>query len=991
MNTILEQINSSGQVFVEFALPMLVQSSVLIVILLLADFLLSKRVRAVFRYWMWMLVLVKLVLPSTLSSPVSVGYLFGGRLGEVNVSSMSTTREIIDVPQAQSSSEIRESEIIGTRGGTSIVPPIAVTELAAAEEAKPVSDSMAALSWQGIIFLVWFIVVACMLLLLLQRIIFVCGLVAQAKKASGMMGDALEFCRRRMGIRSQVCLKVSVNTSSPAVCGLFRPVILVPENLGESLGSNGLRTVLLHELAHIKRGDLWANLVQTILQIVYFYNPLAWLANAMIRRVREQAVDEAVQVAMGERACQYPETLLNVAKLAFGRPALSLRLIGVVESKSALTGRIKRMLNRPIPKSAKLGVVGLVAVFIIGAVLLPMAKAERFTGRAKEIMSLADKEARRLNHEYIGTEHILLAIARDDSSLGAVILKNLGLEIEVLRAEVEKLVKSGPSVVTKKRLPQTPRAIKVLKYAEEEAKELEHDYVGAEHILLGLAREREGIAAQVLTNLGLSYEDIHREVLKLVQSGAKIDVKKQGYRNTSEGAKTGSKNKVHVIKFGPKGSFKPRTAKELLDAFNKQVKFRVNTHHFRTAVEGNKLMGYILTDSRAEQKAIKLILDKSSKLEFIIAKSVMEDELAEHYAMGQQANKGGLQDLINSARSDGIVRIPNGVYTEPIEVTKSLKLVGESRDGCFFEVTANKPAILIDTKGKGRVSLENITVKWQLSTSGKDIEYPFAVGVKDSRAEIKNCSFVPLGNFKRCPSAIRAVGFSNLTIDSCRFDGFEYVICYGEGSEGTVQDSLIKDCGHQGIILYSDANAKILRNVVTGSRYHAVRSTGGTLELRDNLLINNANRGVYLGNKSARGTISNNIIMGNGTGISGFGQSKVKIENNLILDSSYAGIGMRSSCSLLIRNNIFQGNERGWIMFEEEGRGGNTVYKNTFWKNKVDDENFKKTADSIIAEPVFVDAANGDFSLKPGPVQENEQGLSNPEILKTLWKRWKEL
>jgi hypothetical protein len=213
-------------------------------------------------------------------------------------------------------------------------------------------------------------------LLLLQRAIFVTGLVAQAQNPTQLMSDAFQFCCGQMGAKGKVGLKVSANTASPAVCGLFRPVILVPENLAPTLGSSHLRPVLMHELAHIKRGDLWINLVQTILQIIYFYNPLLWLANAVIRRIREQAVDEAVLVAMGANAPQYPQTLVDVAKLAFNRPVLSLRLIGVVESKSALKGRIERMLNRPIPKTAKLGILGLIALLIFAAVFLPMAKAK---------------------------------------------------------------------------------------------------------------------------------------------------------------------------------------------------------------------------------------------------------------------------------------------------------------------------------------------------------------------------------------------------------------------------------------------------------------------------------------------------------------------------------------------------------------------------------------------------------------------------------------
>ena len=143
-----------------------------------------------------------------------------------------------------------------------------------------------------------------------------------------------------------------------------------------------------------------------------------------------------------------------------------------------------------------------------------------------------------------------------------------------------------------------------------------------------------------------------------------------------------------------------------------------------------------------------------------------------------------------------------------------------------------------------------------------------------------------------------------------------------------------------------------------------------------------------MGNRSARGSIINNVIIRNGTGISGFASSKLNIANNVLMDSSFAGLDMRQSCSFSIRDNIFQGNEKGWIMFEEGGRGGNTSYRNTFWKNKVDAENFSKTANSVLSDPGFTSPANGDFSLKPGPALENKQGLINPEIFKTLWKRW---
>ncbi len=144
---------------------------------------------------------------------------------------------------------------------------------------------------------------------------------------------------------------------------------------------------------------------------------------------------------------------------------------------------------------------------------------ERFTDRARKVMALANQEAQRFNHEYIGTEHILLGLVKEGSGVGATVLKNLDVDIKKLRLEVEKLVKSGPDMVTMGKLPQTPRAKKVIEYAIEEARSLNHNYVGTEHILLGLLRESEGIAAQVLMNLGLKLEDVRQEVLNLLGAG----------------------------------------------------------------------------------------------------------------------------------------------------------------------------------------------------------------------------------------------------------------------------------------------------------------------------------------------------------------------------------------------------------------------------------------------------------------------------------------
>src|SRR5687768_9155279 len=144
---------------------------------------------------------------------------------------------------------------------------------------------------------------------------------------------------------------------------------------------------------------------------------------------------------------------------------------------------------------------------------------ERFTDRARKVMALANQEAQRFNHEYIGTEHILLGLVKEGSGVGANVLKNLDVDLRKVRLEVEKLVKSGPDMVTMGKLPQTPRAKKVIEYAIEEARQLNHNYVGTEHLLLGLLREHDGVAAQVLMNLGLKLDEVREEVLNLLGAG----------------------------------------------------------------------------------------------------------------------------------------------------------------------------------------------------------------------------------------------------------------------------------------------------------------------------------------------------------------------------------------------------------------------------------------------------------------------------------------
>ncbi|OQA01343.1 MAG: Methicillin resistance mecR1 protein [Planctomycetes bacterium ADurb.Bin412] len=378
LNSLISGLNQTGTWFGPYAFAMLIQSSILIVLLLGLDLLLRKHTRAVFRYCMWLLVLVKLILPPGLTSPASIGY-WAGDLWAVETQNREPAAAADPVVSEEDFATLDSGGLAAAPEETIAAPESALLPAIAETAAPPAEDeARVAIGWQGLVMLGWLFGLFVFGALLLQRVWFVKGLLRQAQEADGRLGEILKGGCDKLGLRGdRIKVKISATMVSPAVCGLIRPTILLPGYLAEKFNPSQLQAVMLHELAHIKRGDLWVNLIQTILQIGYFYHPLLWVANRMIRRVREQAVDEMVLVALEKNATDYSHTLIDIAEMAFCKASPGLGLIGVVESRKALAQRIKHIISRPIPRTARLGVVGLVAVLVTAAVLLPMARAEK--------------------------------------------------------------------------------------------------------------------------------------------------------------------------------------------------------------------------------------------------------------------------------------------------------------------------------------------------------------------------------------------------------------------------------------------------------------------------------------------------------------------------------------------------------------------------------------------------------------------------------------
>ena len=250
---------------------------------------------------------------------------------------------------------------------------------------------------------------------------------------------------------------------------------------------------------------------------------------------------------------------------------------------------------------------------------------ERFTDRARKVMQLANQEAQRFNHEYIGTEHVLLGLVKEGSGVAANVLKNLDVDLRKIRLEVEKLVQSGPEMVTMGKLPQTPRAKKVIEYSMEEARNLNHNYVGTEHILLGLLREQEGVAAQVLMNLGLKLEEVREEVLNLLGHG--LDSEEGEERSRSESGSSES---------GGKGS---KSKTPALDSFGRDL----------TALAKNKKLDPVIGRAKEIERAIQVLCRRTKNNPVLLGEAgVGKTAIIEGFA--QRVIDGDVPDLLTDKR-----------------------------------------------------------------------------------------------------------------------------------------------------------------------------------------------------------------------------------------------------------------------------------------------------------------------------------------------------
>jgi beta-lactamase regulating signal transducer with metallopeptidase domain len=354
MTTLIDFLNRSGDMFVATVGPLVAQSSVLILLLLLLQPLLRRRARASVRYAVWMLVPLKLLLPPSLALPTSMAYW------------IVPAETIAPLAQASTATPPTINGAAPQRIRSAPIAPRPTT--------PPLSPS-------AVIFIIWVSGTICLAGWIVRGHFASRRLVRASSPAPPELEELLDDCRRDLGVRAGIAVRCSDSASTPALCGLTSPTVVIPASIA-GLEADMVRPVLLHELAHYKRGDLWMNQLLVLGQLLHWFNPLTWVAASVIRRTREEAVDDVVVEQMRGEEDTYASTLIHIARSVVARRAASTAgMVGIMES-GTLRGRIERVLSARSPRRTRIGWPAALAVVCFACVVLPMASGQTVVAQA---------------------------------------------------------------------------------------------------------------------------------------------------------------------------------------------------------------------------------------------------------------------------------------------------------------------------------------------------------------------------------------------------------------------------------------------------------------------------------------------------------------------------------------------------------------------------------------------------------------------------------
>ncbi|MCG8526276.1 MAG: M56 family metallopeptidase, partial [Opitutales bacterium] len=341
-------------------------------VLILLDICFGNRVRSSIRYGIWCLIIFKAIFPVQFALPTGISWWIQLPQAEEIFLNPDDKRSS-SAFQSGNSDEALESDWDSSDAKTQ--QPLN------ASGANGTDDEMVIrLSMKSVFFLIYLMGVLGFTLYYLDRYRLLKRNDRASHSAPIEIQNLVDRLSSEIGLKTRVEVRISSYSSSPSVKGFFRPVIFVPSVLLDRLEKSSFELILLHELYHVKRGDLWMNYLQAIVHVLHFYNPVIWLANYQILKYREIATDEAVLTHQHINVKDYSHTLLNTAELTIASPVPQTFALCVAETKSKLQERIESILKRPRAKSSQLGWSGWLVITVLGFVLLPMSSARLVAG-----------------------------------------------------------------------------------------------------------------------------------------------------------------------------------------------------------------------------------------------------------------------------------------------------------------------------------------------------------------------------------------------------------------------------------------------------------------------------------------------------------------------------------------------------------------------------------------------------------------------------------
>lgn len=401
--------------------------------------LLARKASPQFRYALWCLVLIKLCCPPRLEFVTGV-------VGWVRV---PTAQRMAD--RAGSVAQRPEDRTAAAdTDKTASAPLCTATRLAADQGVGEASPTVAERptqarpamlrSWTGALAAAWLAGVAAMTALVAAQYRRLRGRLSRGTLVDdARVRGALRRACETMAIRRPVEVLMAADTASPVLFGLLRPRIVLPEGVASGMPDDQLEAIFLHELTHLRRGDLWFNWVQMILQTLYWFHPVVWYANLRLRREREMIVDDLVLVRLGAKREAYGMSLLSVLRHGAERHLPALGYVGIIEHTSEMVRRVQRVMDGNRRLSARLGWVSLAFLIALGLALIPQARSQERSAVAPVKSAQEQVSARPLSDEILRSLRpgsLLVVILHDESKS---LLEERGLFVHELERTMDEV------------------------------------------------------------------------------------------------------------------------------------------------------------------------------------------------------------------------------------------------------------------------------------------------------------------------------------------------------------------------------------------------------------------------------------------------------------------------------------------------------------------------------------------------------------------------